>query len=190
MSDDWQNLDPRVRRTRQLLQDSLARLMKKRRFDEITVQDVCEEATVNRATFYAHYPDKDALLACITASRFQGLLSKRGVEFDGTCGQALGNFFLGICEYLAAALGSDPKRQRAMDPQMESAIIAVVRERLLDGLRQHPPASAVSQEVLAATLSGALYGAAKEWVSTPHRGAPEGIVNGVTTLLAPLIRPL
>jgi AcrR family transcriptional regulator len=43
-----------VRRTRVLLQQSLGKLLATKEFDKISVQDIAEEATVNRATFYEH----------------------------------------------------------------------------------------------------------------------------------------
>lgn len=54
--------DPRVRRTRQLLQDALRTLVRERGFESITVQDITQQAGVNRATFYLHYEDKNDLL--------------------------------------------------------------------------------------------------------------------------------
>lgn len=57
---DCEVRDPRIRRTRQLLQSALQTLMQTRSFDEIAVQDITEAATVNRATFYDHYTDKYA----------------------------------------------------------------------------------------------------------------------------------
>ncbi len=50
-------------RTRRLLQDALLALARERAFTEITVADVTDRATVNRSTFYQHYPDTDTLLA-------------------------------------------------------------------------------------------------------------------------------
>src|SRR3984957_7123093 len=48
---DCEVRDPRIRRTRQLLQGALRTLMQSKSFDEIAVQDITEAATVNRATF-------------------------------------------------------------------------------------------------------------------------------------------
>ena len=49
---DCQKLDPRIRRTRGLLQDALKRLLEEKEFDKISIQDIAQAATLNRATFY------------------------------------------------------------------------------------------------------------------------------------------
>ncbi|NYI06942.1 TetR/AcrR family transcriptional regulator [Allostreptomyces psammosilenae] len=54
--------DPRVRRTRDLLRRAALELAAERDPDGITVADIAERATVNRATVYQHYADRDALL--------------------------------------------------------------------------------------------------------------------------------
>ena len=61
--EDRARVDPRVLRTRRLLQDALLSLAHERKLSEITVADVADRATVNRSTFYQHYPDTDTLLA-------------------------------------------------------------------------------------------------------------------------------
>jgi AcrR family transcriptional regulator len=59
--------DPRMRRTRQLLQEALRKLLQTKRLDEILVQDITDAATVNRATFYDHYSDKFAIFEAMIA---------------------------------------------------------------------------------------------------------------------------
>jgi hypothetical protein len=81
----------------------------------------------------------------------------------------------------------DCERQRQMEPHLESAVIAVVRRMILDGLKQHPPDRALSPEMIAATLSWAIYGAAKEWVRTPNRCPSTEVVNTVVTLVSPIL---
>jgi len=183
---DPKSVDPRIRRTRLLLQDALTRLLKRRSFDEISIQDLTEEATLNRATFYAHYPDKYVLLECTTAARFQELLDERGVSFDGSCVSVWRIFLLGICDYLATTLKTQCEQQRAMDPYMESAITSVVQRMILDGLERHSWEGTVSRQLVAATASWALYGAAREWVRTLNGGSSEMIVDGVTRMLVGL----
>jgi AcrR family transcriptional regulator len=55
-------LDPRVIRTRKLLRQSLIELVPEKGFSQLTIQDITDHATLNRATFYLHYRDKDELL--------------------------------------------------------------------------------------------------------------------------------
>lgn len=183
-------VDPRIRRTRQLLQQALEKLLASKEFEELSVQDITDAATVNRATFYDHYPDKFALLKCMVADRFHELLAERGVRFDGTCSSALKAIVLGVCDYLAGIPGMECEQQRQMEPHRESAVIAVVGKMILDGLKQHPSESEVSPEMIAATASWAIYGGAKEWVRTPNRCPSEEATDTVLMLVSPILDPL
>lgn len=58
-------LDPRVIRTRQMLRDALMSLIPEMGYDAITVQHITDRATLNRATFYLHFSDKQDLLSQI-----------------------------------------------------------------------------------------------------------------------------
>jgi AraC-like DNA-binding protein len=57
-----QPTDPRVLRSRRALGDALVELLHEQRFDDITVQDILDRAGVGRATFYAHYRNKEDVL--------------------------------------------------------------------------------------------------------------------------------
>jgi AcrR family transcriptional regulator len=183
-------LDPRIRRTRMLLQQALGKLLETKEFEKISVQDIAEAATLNRATFYDHYPDKFALLECMVAGRFHELLAARGVVFNAGCSSALRGIILGVCDYLAATPRLECERQRQMEPHLESSVIAVVRRLLLDGLKEHGAASAIPAEMTATTASWAIYGAAKEWAHTPNRCPSEEIVEMVMLLVAPILTPM
>ena len=54
--------DRRVRRTRRRLRAALLELILAKGYDKVTIQDVLDRADVGRATFYAHFRDKDDLL--------------------------------------------------------------------------------------------------------------------------------
>lgn len=53
--------DRRTSRTRQLLSSALVDLVKEKRFDDITVQEVIDRADIGRSTFYSHFRDKEDL---------------------------------------------------------------------------------------------------------------------------------
>ncbi len=55
--------DPRVKRTQKLLWEALRTLLEERSFEQISVTDICEEAMINRTTFYKHFESKYDLLS-------------------------------------------------------------------------------------------------------------------------------
>src|SRR5271167_1243047 len=73
--------DPRILRSRRMLMDALVSLLIKKEFEDISVQEIADEATLNRATFYLHYPDKNALLQAMTGARFRDLIERRSITF-------------------------------------------------------------------------------------------------------------
>ena len=66
--------DRRTQRTRQALSHALISLIQEKRYETITVHDICDRANVGRSTFYAHYQDKADLLA----SNFQQVMESLG----------------------------------------------------------------------------------------------------------------
>ena len=57
-----ERIDPRILRTRALLRQALLTLVPQKGFSSLTIQDITDQATLNRATFYLHYTDKNELL--------------------------------------------------------------------------------------------------------------------------------
>lgn len=55
-------MDRRVKYTRMVLKESFIDLLEKKDVSRITVKEICENADINRATFYAHYSDQYDLL--------------------------------------------------------------------------------------------------------------------------------
>jgi AcrR family transcriptional regulator len=191
---DCEIRDPRIRRTRQLLQSALATLMQTKPFDEISVQDIAEAATVNRATFYDHYTDKYSLLEANIAGGFHQLLHHRNVSFDGTCPSAASAIILAACDYLTQT-HSNPdvcNRQSAFEPLVDAAITTAIRRTLAKGMPPHPasasPTPAISAEIVATTASWAIYGAVKQWSLTIGRPPADEIVPAILQLVLPILQ--
>ena len=182
-------IDPRIRRTRQMLQSSLGRLLASKSLEQISVSDIAEAATLNRATFYDHYPDKFALLGDMVAAHFQDLLQQRGVVFNGRCSGALTAIALAVCDYLAETPRLACPERRHMERYMEPAMVSVVQDRIRAGLEQHDSRQDIAPQMLAAMLSGAIYSGAREWVHTPGRPPAEEAAAAITALLAPMLDP-
>jgi len=187
---DCEVRDPRIRRTRQLLQGALRKLMKIRSFDEISVQDITEAATVNRATFYDHYTDKFALLDAMVAGGFHELLRDRSVGYDGSCASAAAPVILAACEYLCECRSNQSacQRQSAFEPLIDAAMTNAIRRVLVAGMPKAKSKSGVSPEMIATTASWAIYGAVKEWFNTAGRAPAKEIVPIILRLILPILQ--
>ncbi len=64
-------LDPRIIRTRRLIEDAFFDLYQTKRIKDITVRDIATAAGVNRATFYRHYQDKFDLYDAVVQRCFE-----------------------------------------------------------------------------------------------------------------------
>ena len=181
---DCQRLDPRIRRTRQLLQESLQKLLDKKEFDKISVLDITAAATVNRATFYAHYEDKFALLGELIRVTFLELLAQRGAKFDGGCFHVI---ILAVCDYLSGLQKSHSFNQHQFEPFVEATVIDQIRIVLLDGYQRNPVERSIPPEMIAATASWAIYGAVKQWINTADRVSAEEFVSVAVELVRPIL---
>ena len=128
-----ENTDPRILRSRQMLMEALLRLLTRKEFDDISIQEIADEATLNRATFYLHYPDKNALLQAMTAARFRDLIARRGISFTD-CDGALRAIALGVCDYLAETAGCP---SQLVKMPLEGSIIPVVEGMFREGAEKH-----------------------------------------------------
>jgi AcrR family transcriptional regulator len=177
-------LDPRIKRTRQLLHRAFNELLAEKSFDEITVHDIAERSTVNRATFYDHFPDKFALLEDIIAESFQDMLEVRMAGSIGTCPESVKQLICAVCDFFADMASGCQKHQRQFAPVAESKIKSLLRDFLLIGLRQAlPEGSRVELELRAIMASWAICGAALEW-SHAKSSSLEDFADSVFSLVS------
>lgn len=174
--------DPRIVRSRRMLMEALAKLLNQKEFEDISVQDIADEATLNRATFYLHYPDKNALLQAMTEARFQELVSRRGLSFTN-CDSALRAIALGVCDYLTETTGC-PGRLAKMP--LEGSIIPVVESIFREGAATHAVKPGVDTGVLATTAAWAIFGAARRWYQTSDRIPAEEMAAKIEAMVKPI----
>ena len=162
--------------------DALARLLNQKDFDAISIQEIADEATLNRATFYLHYADKNALLRAMTATRFRELIEQRGLSFTD-CDAALRAIALGVCDFLVET--SACPSQLAKMP-LENSIIPVVEDMFLEGVRHHPMPEEANQELLATTAAWAIFGTARRWHQTPDHISAEDMAAKIEAMVKPI----
>ncbi len=174
--------DPRILRSRGMLMEALLRLLDRKEFSDISIQEIADEAGLNRATFYLHYPDKNALLQAMTAARFRSLIARRGLSFTN-CDDALRAIALGVCDYLAE---STKCPGQVMKMSLEESIIPVVEGIFEEGAAHHEIPPGFDHKLLCTTAAWAIFGAARNWYLTPDRIPAEEIAAKIEAMVKPI----
>lgn len=68
-------MDRRKRKTQNAITAVFYQLLMKKSYEEISVSQICQEADINRGTFYLHFIDKDDLLEKSIAYEMQELFN-------------------------------------------------------------------------------------------------------------------
>jgi AcrR family transcriptional regulator len=180
-------IDPRVKRTRKLLLDAFMGVMAEKNFDEITVQDIATRATVNRATFYAHFVDKYALVDELIREGFTQMLQQRTATFASGIEEQLRHLLLATCDYWTMLDSHCKYSFRMFDSLVEAQVKAQLRERVRGAIIERGGPRAHSHphlELLATIVSWAIYGAALEWRQRRGGQSVEVFVEEALPLIA------
>ncbi len=111
----------------------------------------------------------------------------RDVRVKG-CSGALKALALGVCDFLVEMPGANRGDKGQVEGSIQTAIVAVVKRILLNGLTRHAiDDGASSIEVVASRVAWAIYRAAHTWASNPERCSAEHMAEGIDRLLSPMM---
>ena len=177
-----ERLDPRVKRTRNLILQSFGGLLAEKSFDAISVQDITERAQINRATFYAHFEDKYALLDYSITQLFRQELDKRTLNACHYTPENLRVLILTVCEFLSR-LHTDCAQPH---PQFESLVETQIKKQIYDLLTLWltQVKTSISTEIPVTVATWAIYGLASFWSHSKKRPALEKFVDEALPLVA------
>ncbi len=174
--------DPRFKRTRNLILQSFNDLLAAKSFDAISVQDVAENAQINRATFYAHFEDKYALLDHWVQQQFKLEIEKRMLDACHYTPENLRTLILTVCQFLSNVRTDCVQSQRQFEPLIEKQVKNQVYELLSVWLgKMNTP---IATEIPATVATWAIYGLASHWSHLKKRPALEKFVDEALPLVA------
>ena len=179
---EQEKLDPRVKRTRNLILKSFGELLAEKNFENISVQDVTDKAEINRATFYKHFVDKYALLDFSINQMFMQEIQKRTLDACHYTPDNLRNLILAVCEFLSR-LHSDCAQPHQ---QFESLVETQIKKQLFDLLSYWLKQTNVkiSTDIPATVATWAIYGLASHYSHLKKRPALEKFVEDAMPLVA------
>ena len=172
-------------RAKEMLAESLMKLLARRTLDKITIQDIVDDCGYNRQTFYYHFHDIYDLIDWIFAAQTQELIEK--------C-RACGSLDVGVEAVIAYMRGNrrlilnilrSVNGEKLLDNLYRSA-----QSIVLSALENHPGVQELSaeyRELVAEAFKYALAGLLIDWM---RAGIPEDRVNKVRTMKAVYIGAL
>ncbi len=177
--------DPRVERTTRALGRALIELIQERDYDEITVQSILDRSRVSRASFYAHYRNKEDVLQ----SQYEGMFA--GFERHLHLSSPGGSRLFPVAEFAAHVAEVGPLmsglRASGRDTDLWQTAVdyaaAIIEKRLGD--------SAASQGRLSSRmLAGALIESLQWWLDHPASANPAVLDQAFHRLALGLGKPL
>ncbi|MFB8377715.1 TetR/AcrR family transcriptional regulator [Paenibacillus taichungensis] len=179
--------DPRVIRTRRLLQDAFASLIQEKDFESITVKDIAERATVNRATFYAHFVDKFEILEAKLMESFMRIINRRINGHEVLNEQTIQSIFLGVCDFHEGLSMMCKRRYTSLGAVFELQIKEKIQSILLSFIDKDKMPSSPNAHLLINTasimLSWGMYGAAYVWNNEGRPSSAESFVKQTMPLI-------
>ena len=177
-----EKLDPRVKRTRSLILHSFEQLLAEKGFESISVQDVTGKAQINRATFYAHFQDKYALLDYAISQMFRHEIEKRTLNACHYTPENLRNLILAVCEFLFRVHSDCAQPHQQFESLVEGNIKKILFELLSYWLKQTN--AKISTDIPATVATWAIYGLASLYSHKKKHPALETFVDEALPLVA------
>ncbi|MGH9627203.1 MAG: TetR/AcrR family transcriptional regulator [Bryobacteraceae bacterium] len=189
--------DRRVQRTQRLLRGALLSLIQEKGYETLSVQDIIDRANVGRATFYAHFNNKDDLLV----SGFDDLrasLRERQREALARGSSIEERVFAFSHEIFAHADGHRDVFRAMVGKQSGAVVRQLLHKILLDLVRDDMKAmkamiprgvaNAIPPEALVQFLAGGAFGLLMWWMNGRMRLSVEEVTALFRRLAIPALK--
>ena len=159
-------LDRRIRYTTQLLKSSLITLLQTAPISRISVKMLCEEADVNRSTFYAHFTDQYDLLHRVEQEAVSDLRAHINSHDMSAHSEQATQALKQILDYVSQNAGLfRVLLSENGDSDFQKDLMAIAQEKTISDIRQSDAVSGRTSEYLQSfVLAGALR-LVQKWLS-------------------------
>ena len=181
-------LDLRIQKTHKALIQAFLKLLEEKRFENITVNEICDLAMVRRATFYKHFGDKYEFFTFMVQyiqQEFQNRTAK-AIREDNSIDPYVA-IVQNTLDFLDA---NDTLVRSVMESGVYPILLNIVSEQIVRDVKQmfrDDENSGVelllSPDLMAQAYTGALINIARWWVKHKDRASKEDIIMQITKLI-------
>lgn len=184
-------LDLRIQKTYMALTDAFLKLLESKRFEDITVGELCALAMVRRATFYKHFGDKYEFFAFMIRE-IQRKFNERGAQQVSLSASA--DFYVFVIRNTIDFLDENSALVRSvMKSNMFPILLDILSEQIVFDVQEHfrndkengielplPP------ELMAQAFTGVLVNIGKLWAVGKVRISKDDMIKRLSALAAKL----
>lgn len=173
-------MDRRQKKTRKAIFQSLSSLLEHKRFENITVQEIIDEANIGRSTFYAHFETKDDLLKEMCTEIFQHIFNDRlpqESDLDYSTGSL--NLELKLGHILYHLRESKSNLKGILGGESGELFMGFLKKYLRELFDRYRDvfSSAVPEDFLLQHLSASFAEAVKWWMMEDTKHSPEEVAS-------------
>lgn len=177
-----EKLDRRKKYTRMVLKDSLMTLLKTKQLSSITVKEICEQADVNRSTFYSHYQDSFNLMEQIEEEIIIDLNTYLN-QYNFAKEEESLQMTEKLLEYVASKYDTcQTLLNENNDPSFERRIMEVAQEFLIKNWTDHHGIDSAISEYAGAFLIGGGVNVMKRWLANNMDRSPKRIAKLINNI--------
>lgn len=178
-------MDRRQEKTKQAILQALIDLIDQKGLDQVSVSDLCQQANINRSTFYLHYKNMEDLLLSVEADFIREITEAiQDLETEDLVynSQALTQLFTRILESIEKnsdliitlmSPTTSPRTRLTIEQAIENIIIDRMNTAIISEATQEE--LPVSKTYIAVTISSLFTGIVAEWLLSGKKESPQDL---------------
>lgn len=173
--------DRRVKFTKMFLKESLIELLEKKNISKITIKEICENADINRATFYAHYADQYDLLKSIEDEYINKVLE--GIKYTDRGHENIYPLVVDILTFMHDnARVSKLLLSDRGDINFPKKVMEIVYVNLLQNITEELQTNMRKNQIISAYVISGCVGTIENWFEHGLQKTPEELADIITSL--------
>jgi AcrR family transcriptional regulator len=174
----------RVARTKAAIEDAFVQLVLEHGYDRVAVEDITDRADLARATFYAHYPNKEAVLLSVFNRLAEDLMQRIAYQ-GGPWNEVRRDAIQSV--YKHAAQMPDLYRACLSDARTRQAYLSILtqyaEQNFRDRLKALNRQPRVPVPVMARGFAGAHLAVLEAWLASELQGDIDELASMTLDLL-------